>query len=555
VPLEIIDLAQSNCDPLWLSAVAFSTKLLEVDAIVVFAGNNWRGAPLANISAEHFAVDGELLTTDRGFKELLDRHRRRLDSLAAQTITQLSLAAADAGVPLILLVPEVNVADWTTCPVGTLDLPLMCGADTVQWIAAYRRACAAMQRGATREAEQFAQEAVEKDGATSAASLDLLSRAQLHQGHNREAVETRRRSRDLTLCYLDGTRPVPGVFSNVVETIRRVGCEVGATIIDLPQIFAEYYAGDEPGRRLFLDYCHLTPAGIRIAMAATAQTLTHMLGGNSTDLAELIQKAPSPSAEQEGWAHLLAAVHNAHWGQDLEICTYHIKRAIECHPPLQTSAVPQLYDAFRRAAPPPLLSSFDDLVRNEIAAVYLLGYGITFRTVGLVNEFRLLTSLRAAVPSLENESADPDSQLGHVSEIDLLSSHWAELTDGNRWFNRAFTAAYALDSVFPLVCDRSRPLLIKLTCRVPGAREIGNVVIELNGQVIGSVAAQDKWVAGDCTAESSLVTPGLNQLMLRWPNVDRDDLRPALRRNFDTGQPIDLRTHFGEVHDLRVSVG
>jgi hypothetical protein len=275
-------------------------------------------------------------------------------------------------------------------------------------------------------------------------------------------------------------------------------------------------------------------------MAATAQALTRVLRrGNNSELAELVDKAPSPSPEQQGWAHLLAGVHNAHWGQDLEICAHHFKSAIEFHPPLKTSPLPQLYDAFRRAAPPPLLSSFDDLVRNEIAAVYLLGYGTMFRTVGLINEFRLLTSLRAAVPELEKESVDPDLQLGHVSEIDLLSSHWAELTDGNRWFNRAFMAAYGLDSIFPFACDRPQPLSIRLTCRVPGAREIGDVVIELNGQVIGNVAAQDKWVDGRCIAESSLVTPGLNQLLLRWPNVDRHDPRPALRRNFDTRQPLD----------------
>lgn len=553
--VEVVDLAQSNCDPWWLSVVASATKLLEPDALVVFAGNNWRGGPLANTSAEQCAVDGALLAADRGFSELLARQRRRLEALAAQTVTQLSLAASDAGVPLVLVVPEVNVADWTTCPLGTLDLPPLPDADTRQWVEAYRSACEAMERGASADAERLAREAIMLDGGASAASLDLLARAQLHRGQFRDAAASRRRSRDLTVCYLDGTRPVPGVFSNIAEIIRRVGAEVGATIVDLPRVFAEHCRDDAPGRRLFLDYCHLTPEGIRVAMAATAQALAPLLSQTRTNLAELVQAAPSPSAEQVGWGHLLAGIHNAHWGQAVEICSYHFRRAIESHPPLEASAFPQLYDAFRHAAPPPLLSSFDELVRNRIAAVYLLGYGSTFRSLGLVSEHRLLTSLRDACPSLEHASPDPDFVLGQLSEIDLLGPHWSELTDGNRWFRRGFTAVYGLQSVFPFFSEGRRPLAVAVTCRVPGAREAGDLVVELNGCVIGSITADHAWRSGRCTADARLVREGPNQLSLQWPNVARTDVRPALRRNFETGQQLDLRTQFGQLHELRICVG
>lgn len=554
VCVEVVDLAQSNSDPWWLSVVAAATPLLEPDAIVVFAGNNWRAGPLANVSAEHFAVDGPLLAADRGFSELLTRQRQRLDTIATQTVMHLSIAAAKARAALVLVIPEVNVGDWSNCPVDTLDVPLMSDDDTRNWVTAYVRASEAMQASAFAKAERLVREAVDRDGGASSASLDLLARAQLHQGNVRDASATLRQSRDLTLGFLDGTRVVPGIFSSVAETIRRVGAQAGATVVDLPQVFGDYYRGEMPGRRQFLDYCHLTSEGIRVAMAATAKSLAPLLGIETIELADLVTSAPSPSAEQEGWAHLLAGIHNAHWGQGIETCSHHFRRAIECYPPLEESAIPCVYDAFRHAAPSILLSSFDELARNKIAAVYLIGYGLHYRRFGLVREYGLLASLVAALPSLENTCPDPDLSLGHVSEIDLLRPHWSALTDGNRWYQRGFTAAYEFESIFPFVCAESQTLSLALTCRVPGAREAGEVVVELNGTAIGRILTHGDWHSGHCTADARIVKQGLNSLTLRWPNVSRFDMRNQLRHDFETGRKLDTRTHFGHFHELRISL-
>lgn len=553
-PVEVIDLAQSNCDPWWLTVVMFNVSFLEPDAIVVFAGNNWRGEPLANLSAEHYSVDGPLITTDGGFAELLKRQRQRLEKLASQTFAQLSLAAGEAGAPLVFIIPELNLADWTNCPVGTLDLPLMSDHDTRRWVAAYGCAANALQAGSPAEAEHFIREVVKRDGGASSACLDLLARAQLSQRKVGDAWTTLRRSRDLTLCFLDGTRPVPGIFPGVADTIRRMGREVGAAIVDLPQIFSEYSHGEIPGRRLFLDYCHLSSEGIRVAMAAAARTLNQLLFSRERELADLVDQAPSPAAEQEAWAHLLAGIHNAHWGQNIDICSYHFSCAAGQQPALEESVIPRVYDTFRRGVPPTLLSSFNELVQNKMAAVYLLGYGSGFRSFGLVSEHRLLMSLLFAFPFLENVSPDPDFSLGHIPEIDLMAAHWSELTDGNRWFQRGFAAAYHPETTFPFVCDTPRPLSLGLTFRIPGSRETGNLSVELNGTPIATVDVHGNWHSVRLTTDASIVKHGVNLLTLRWPNIARTDLRPQLRSDFDTGRQLDARTHFGHIQDLRISV-
>lgn len=546
--IEVIDLAQSNCGAWWLIEMARASAQLEPDAIVVFAGNNWRVGPLSSATAEAFVQDGALLTQDGGLAELMDRQRQRVEAVAAHTVKQLAEVASGVGVPLILVLPEINVADWRSCPIGTLDVPLMAEEDTRAWVEAFAGARDAAEAGQFVLAEELALKAISFDGGASSASLELLARAQLKQGNTREANATLRRSRDI----VDETRVLPGIFSVVADTIRSVGREVGASVVDLPDVYGKYFSNRSPGRGQFMDYCHLNAEGIRVSMAATARAVAEVLFNKHVDLRRLVSVAPSPTPEQEGWAHLLAGIHNAHWGQGTEICGYHFKRAAACYPPLGETSIPLVYDAFRHGVPPILLSSFGELVKNQIASTYLMGYGLIGR--GLVREHELLKSIVAAFPSLCNMSPDPDFALGEVREIDLLNAHWMALMDGNRWYRRGFKAAYELESDFPFACISSQKLLLSVACRVPGAREAGEVVVELNGAEIGRIAVESKWCAADLVVEPAMVKQGPNILRLCWPNVRRGDVRHRLRTDFETGQKLDTRTHFGHLQELKLSL-
>lgn len=544
--VEVVDLAQSNCGPWWLIEMARAAAVLEPDAIVVFAGNNWRVGPLSSASAEAFVQDGALLTEDGGLPELMARQRQRVEDLAVQTVRQLADAAANIGVPLILVLPEINVTDWLSCPVGTLDAPLMGEEDTRAWADTFRQARDAAAAGDFVRAEALAMEVVDLDGGASSASLELLALAQIKQGKGQDGAATLRRSRDI----VDETRVLPGTFSVVADMIRNIGREVGATVVDLPDVYRKHFGNSEPGRGQFLDYCHLNAEGIRVSMAATAEAVAKALFDSDDDFSQFLDAAPKPAPEQEGWAHLLAGIHNAHWGQGPEICGYHFKRAADCYRPIGEMSIPLVYDAFRHGVPSILLSSFGKLVTNQIASTYLMGYGLIGR--GLVREYELLNSIAAAFPALASVSPDPDFALGEVGEIDLLHAHWTPLMDGNRWYRRGFKAAYELESAFPFVCLRPEKLLLKVVSRVPGAREIGDVVVELNGEDVARIATHDAWSAADVVIEPGLVKQGLNTLRLFWPNIRRADLRQRMRTDFETGQKLDTRTHFGHLHELRI---
>lgn len=548
-PVEIIDLAQSNCDPWWLSKLAASAHLLEPDAVVVFAGNNWRVGSLASTSTEAFIADGELIEEPQGFSKLLNRQLASLEHFAGQVVDQLTSSLMQLKVPVVFVIPEINVADWASAPVGALDVPLMSADDTQRWVAAYRSATDALQKKDFTAAEQSIRTAIDLDGGTSSASLDLLARAQKGAGkRNQDVYRTLRQSRDI----IDDTRVVPGIFVNVAETIRRVAPQRGATIVDLPQLFGDRYEHEIPGRHLYLDFCHHTSEGMRVAMAATAEKLLPALFNRTAHLDDLIDAASKPAPEHEAWAHLLAAIHNAHWGQDPEICRHHLQRAKDYDPSIAQTGVKLVYDAYSRKTPPVLLPTFDQLVKNDIAEVCLVGYSPLAR--GVIKEQVLLTAIAEVFPEFDAQPADPDLSLGAVEAIDLLESHWTELTDRNRWYRRAYSASYGLTSEFTFSCTSPLDLSIELTARIPNAVGTGQIAVELNGQPVTQAKLDDQWGSLRVQAGAGVVRGGLNRLTIDWPGVPRTDTRNSLRRDFEAGQKVDIRTQFGQIHTLAVSV-
>lgn len=546
-PVEVIDLAQSNCDPWWLAKIAASVPLLEPDAVVVFAGNNWRVGALANTSVDAFIADGELIEAQDGFARLLKKQLSSLEQFAGQVVKQLGASLMPLGVPVVFAIPEINVADWSGAPAGSLDVPLMSADDTQAWVRAYEAARQAVQSGDFAAAERHASSAIDLDGGTSSASLDLLARAQRGLGkRNQDVYETLRKSRDI----IEDTRVVPGIFVNVADTIRRVAPELGASVVDLPQIFGDLYEREIPGRRLYLDFCHHTSEGMRVAMAAVSQKLLPALFRKEAGLHDLIDAASRPAPEHEAWAHLLAGIHNAHWGQDPEICSYHFRKAREYHPGIAAD-IALVYDAYRHRTPTVLLPAFDRIVKNDIAEVCLVGYSPLAR--GVIKEHALLRAIESAFPEVVSAAPGPELSIGEVEEIDLLQSHSMELTDRNRWYRRAYAAAYGIESRFTFSCASQQDLAIDVTSRLPGAAQAGDVVVELNGKPIMQATLKDDWTALRMRASAGIVNRGFNELTIRWPNVARKDVRARLRRDFEAGHKVDIRTQFGQLHDLRVA--
>src|SRR5439155_24337600 len=139
--------------------------------------------------------------------------------------------------------------------------------------------------------------------------------ALLARGRDGEARAAMEAARDAIYGLLIAHSP--RCPSPVQAALRSRATELGFAVVDLPTTFAA--RGVVPDRRFFLDYCHLTIDGMRVALAATAQAVAGLMAVTTPPASELEQVEISIAPREEALAHLLAAIHNAHWGQNADV--------------------------------------------------------------------------------------------------------------------------------------------------------------------------------------------------------------------------------------------
>ena len=91
-------------------------------------------------------------------------------------------------------------------------------------------------------------------------------------------------------------------------------------IVDLPVLFKQYLNGELPGRRLFLDYCHLTTEGIQVAMGAAASCVLAFAEGVDAALVRTGRRSRrAHRGDTEAEASFMAAIHDAHRWQAYDV--------------------------------------------------------------------------------------------------------------------------------------------------------------------------------------------------------------------------------------------
>jgi hypothetical protein len=179
---------------------------------------------------------------------------------------------------------------------------------------------AALADGELERAAAIAAGMIALDRGTSSVSRELLGEASARLARPDEARRALEAARDAVCGLMIGHSP--RCPTAVQDELRQAAARHGFALVDLPRLFAQHLAGALPGRRIFLDYCHLTVEGMQIAMRAVAQCVAPLVAG--TESASDLPVAP----EDEGMAHFLAAIHNRHYGQDSALLRYHCRRAI-----------------------------------------------------------------------------------------------------------------------------------------------------------------------------------------------------------------------------------
>ena len=321
--VDVVDLARTNERLGGLVATAEAALQLAPDVIVVFAGNNWNLLETPRMSpffpeeearrgyAAALEVGGLLGPAQAAWSALAGAARRALARLAG------------LGPRLVVVVPEVNLLDWP----ARQPAPWLPGEGTAAW----HRALAAGDAEAT----------LRLDGGSTPTGFALLGRRLMAAGDTARAEVALRAAADSDRYASMACLSAPRAGPSVQALLRSAA---GAEVVDLPAIFRAA-TGALPGRRLFLDYCHLTPEGVWLAAAAIAGQLGWGQPGARAVL--------SPEAAVA--ACVGAAAHGVHRGLEGPLVGWWLERALAVDEGLARAAIED-WVAARLGAAPAVLS-------------------------------------------------------------------------------------------------------------------------------------------------------------------------------------------------------
>ena len=592
---EVIDLARTNETLAGLVATVEASLQLEPDLLVLFAGNNWNLLETTEVSP-YVPSAGDR----RRFAAALDQAglpgavglaRKTLDSRVRATLGRIASLAAGAGVPVVALVPEVSLADWES----RQPPPWLPGDGIARWYADLDAARAALEGDDPEGAEAAAWRMNRLDGSASPVPFRLLAAAwRLRPGREADA-------RDAALAEVDAVHypllaflAAPQATSAARALLAEAAAEHGWGRVDLREVFARHTGSLLPGRRLFLDYCHLTSEGMAVAMAATAAEVLRRLpegGGTPLDWPELFRDldpaAPGDrerllglSPEAEATARLGAAVHGAHRhlpvGDRRPILVHWCRTALDASPGV-AAAMAELA-AVRAADGPAVLA---EAARRNLASPYPLRLQHGLRWRGLDAEV-----LEAARAALREHGGEPAARSA-IETIDRtlageplpaagidLAAGWRHLAEPLARFypeamdladltGRAMLRCPWPETSFwlPLAdVDAAAGLSLRLAARlppIPGVDAVrrGPVVATVDGREAGRVLLGERWARATFRIPAGELGPGLHRLAIHWPMPPPvgEAALEAARERLARGVEADLHPVFGEVFSLVAS--
>jgi len=569
--IEVIDLARTNETLAGLRNSVRAALQINPDVLVVYTGNNWTlletpelsvyaSAPAARQAVGKMLLDGRLARiAEQAWQHIVDA--------ASAVFEEIALIARAVGIPVIVVIPEVNLADWENRqPVHWLP-----DEGVARWHAHYAVAADALDRGDVAAATDAAMAMLSLDGGECPTSWRLLARARAHSGDLAGAAQVARteieRTRYTSMAFLAAPQAGP----RVQQLQRDLCARLGFTAVDLREVFAEHAGSAWPGSAYFLDYCHLTADGIAIAMAATASAVLEVSGMLEPApawpalLANPATSALAVEPEVEALACFGAAIHGAH----RQLSTTGAAAMLEAWCRRALAASPGIAATFldfveaRCAGGPAVLSAA--LHRNADSPYpLLLQHGWRWEQL----DADVILAIREVLPAHADHI---DRLLADAAQypLELCAPPWRWLWQPlERFFFEVMhdpdTTAPAYlrcpwpEVSFALPCDATQDLLLQLTLRLPRLPGIdtrtGQVQVTIGDRPLAQLDLTERWTRTRVPIPAAFLHSGLNRLRLHWPTPPPLAIDPIhhIGERAARGERVDLHPLFGEVFSLQV---
>ncbi len=587
---EVIDLARTNERLGSLVQTLRTARQLQPDVLVLFVGNHWNLLETPEFSPYAPSVRARqnlaLKLAQSGIQSGIAAAQQRLQQRADQAFNEVAAIAQETPSEVVLVVPEVNLADWE----NRQPVTWLAGDGTARWYALERRAETALAAADWDALHDLAERMIALDRGTCPTSWRLLALAA--HGHGRVAAAEHACRQEITAshylsnCFLGAPQAAPWVQDFLRQTATRHGWHC----VDLPQMFAaaarspwgadvrddglikaqDAQEMELPGRRFFLDYCHLTHGGMRVATAGVSAAVlgrTHWTDVLAA-LPPAAQAAPPP--EVEALAQLGGAIHMAH-----RLVSVRAKRSLlipGCRAALAAS--PGVADAVRelliaRLAPLPAVltaaqaSNFDSPYRLllqhgwrweflDLDLLDALGEALTGVQASFAGEFTERLLADHAVDAKGRELTSPPYLWEPLERF-----YPDAMVPANR-SERAIHRAPWPETSWALVFDGSADLELELTVRIPQIPGLAHprsrrLRLRVNGQACGSWRVGGTWQKVRVELSRNVCRRGLNRLTLHWPLPVAGGERAlaAAVERLAQGLEADLHPVFGEVFSCR----
>lgn len=542
---EVVDLARTGGRIDQIQDLATQAQSLESEAVVLFAGNNWK-YELARSERTTQARQEAAALADEGIAGLLRVRERSLAELARRTIHDFR-AAFDPATRITVVIPESNLLDWQPRPLT----PVLGDGREIEWLKMARRLDESVRAARWDVVVTIADEIHAWDGGISDGAYRAKGQALLELGSTKAALDAFRRARDVRLW--SSTADPSWLPSAGAIAAREAAVEAGADVVDLTEILPRHSSRGVPGDELFADFCHLNSLGLALAASEITRRLSASLGIVAADTGSLPPEEWLAPVDIEAGANFCAALIGADFAQPLDGIRARARAA---------RRIPEVADAMRTyceaaASRAPWWMRAGQLsnvptIRRFIEDVgWAKGYRYNERLFDAFAERSGAGS--AAMASAESSRALPSgvrsSLLDPVFAPAWRPEGWEGLLDDTDVARHYFRSHEPL-STFEFRLAANEELEIEITSRL-GPRGAASASVSLNGVSLGLLPLADTWQAHRLAANGRT---GRNEIRIAWQR-ERFESTPYATAAHRLEQDLSHELHliFGEIHSLHVT--
>ncbi len=563
---EVIDLTRISLNAVGLVDLSEACLQLEPDYLIILAGNNWfRSACFEHDAAISERVSYADVLEKIGVPGIANAYKTKVEQHTDFIFKSLCGVLEKHDTQTVFLLPSSNYEDWErNCPV-----PWLGEKKTARWHEVYDNALSALASDEFHQALTLGQTLLELDGGIYPSSNRLVANSLIKLERFDEAYPYCLAEVDYANVFTKVTS-IPGMPSFAKTRILKADTPKNMKIIDLDPILSESLGKKTLDKSLFIDYCHMTPAGFYASMVPVA---AHLLRAPSK---KFINTEIKPSVDPFILAigHLYVALYTIHVNQPIAN-TVQLEEAVVLFQ-LSVDYSDKILDAMEYYVKARAIFHEDKAIFSLSQCGQRLfelvnspfDFKVSQHTPGAVDPIaieaicrclenngrqglRLLSDYQQRFIRLLDKGVDLSEPqfVERVNQVIRLSTD-AELSTRRRL---PFYKSWWPRSYFTLVSDNTTDLVAQVTCRILNGAE-KDVSLYINKTCIKTFVAGKTWHKFEVAIPKETLSAGFNRVCLKWPALPTQEnhIIKELSQRYAEGLELDAFPVFGEVYSMVV---